>query len=365
MQKRIPIICFTLAMLLSLCGCQKSETPVQSGVAAQTALRSVLSLSCNFENGGKETQNSGSGVVLQSNENGAYIATSLHIFSDFLQTDEDFSIALSPYGADGNTFAQAEVAGILKDFDLAVLYTQTLKDAFPLLQAVSSVSENIAAGEDIFVIGNALGKGLSATRGVVSVPSEYVTMSVPYQLDDITLRQIRADAPMNQGCSGGGAFDSKGNFIGMVNARSNQSGVNDFGYIIPSGTVMPLAHKLIQAHKAQKDSVSLFDFGAVIREENAKYEWSAQSEISLSYDLRVSSLKAGSVSSVFLQNGDTLTAIQRNGKTARLTKKYQVEGLFYEVETGDTLIFSYQRESTSKNYTLSVTDAYMKTIKII
>ena len=120
----------------------------------------------------------------------------------------------------------------------------------------------------------------------------------------------------------------------------------------------------MQAHKAQQDSISLFDFGASIREENARYAWSEQNTLSVCYDLRVTARKVGSVSSAFLQDGDIITAVKHNANKIAITQAYQLEELFYGVETGDTLLFSYTRESVLHNYTLSVTDAYMKKIKI-
>jgi serine protease Do len=87
-------------------------------------------------------------------------------------------------------------------------------------------------GDAVLAIGNPLGYGLSVTTGVVSRPSETVTIG------NATMTLLRTDAAVNSGNSGGGLFNLNGELIGIVNAKIAANTVDNVGYAIPSLTVV-------------------------------------------------------------------------------------------------------------------------------
>ena len=87
-------------------------------------------------------------------------------------------------------------------------------------------------GDAVLAIGNPLGYGLSVTTGVISRPSESVTIG------NATMTLLRTDAAVNSGNSGGGLFNLNGELIGIVNAKIAANTVDNVGYAIPSLTVV-------------------------------------------------------------------------------------------------------------------------------
>jgi serine protease Do len=97
----------------------------------------------------------------------------------------------------------------------------------------------------VMVIGNALGRGFSTTQGVVSAPASEVYFSSTYE----TMTLIRVDAAINNGNSGGGLFNTAGQLIGIVNAKtsgttSSGATIESMGYAIPMSTVMRCVNDL-------------------------------------------------------------------------------------------------------------------------
>jgi serine protease Do len=97
----------------------------------------------------------------------------------------------------------------------------------------------------VMVIGNALGKGFSTTQGVVSAPASEVYFSSTYE----TMTLVRVDAAINSGNSGGGLFNTSGQLVGLVNAKTSgasSSGalIENMGYAIPMQTVIKCVNDL-------------------------------------------------------------------------------------------------------------------------
>ena len=60
----------------------------------------------------------------------------------------------------------------------------------------------------------------------------------------MTLMQV--DAAINPGNSGGGAFDANGNLIGIVNAKTSGSSIDNLGFAIPVNIVKPVIADIIE-----------------------------------------------------------------------------------------------------------------------
>lgn len=100
-------------------------------------------------------------------------------------------------------------------------------------------SNDITVGEDIFAIGNPEASGISVTKGIICVDSEYITMN------STAYRVIRIDAAVNGGNSGGGLFNSSGELIGIVNAKIVSEDVENIGYAIPSNIAIGVAKNIL------------------------------------------------------------------------------------------------------------------------
>ena len=165
----------------------------------------------------------GSGVIYDSN---GYIVTNYHVANETCKT-----ISVQLY--DGSTYEGQYIYGD-ELADLAVIKIDKTNCDY----AVFGDSSALTYGDAVIAIGNPLGYGLSVTTGVVSRPSESVTMG------NATMTLLRTDAAVNSGNSGGGLFDLNGKLIGIVNAKIAANSVDDIGYAIPSATVVKCINDL-------------------------------------------------------------------------------------------------------------------------
>ena len=101
--------------------------------------------------------------------------------------------------------------------DLAVL--RVSDEALSGSDALAAEYADAVVGEQAYAIGNAEGDGISVTRGVVSVLSEQITISAADEWTQISFDALRTDAAINQGNSGGGLFNERGELLGIVTAR--------------------------------------------------------------------------------------------------------------------------------------------------
>ncbi len=201
---------------------------------------------------------SGSGVIVDINKEAgsAYIITNYHVVYN-LDCDQKGilkdCIWVYPYGAynafdprtggvnDGGI--QATYVGGAMDYDIAVLKiegSEKLKNSV-MTEAKIGDSNTVKPGEQTFVIGNPAGAGIAVTNGVISVPSEYISMyaldnrdaNQDGEVDIVPFRVMRTSAAINGGNSGGGMFNADGELIGIVNAKNAQSTTDNMGYALP------------------------------------------------------------------------------------------------------------------------------------
>ncbi len=137
---------------------------------------------------------------------------------------------------DGDTFDAKLVGGDAKT-DLALLKIDAGR---PLPFVEFGDSDRIRAGDWVMTIGNPFGLGGSVTAGIVSARGRDLRGG---SLVDF----LQIDAPINQGNSGGPAFDASGKVIGVNASIYSPTGGNvGIGFAIPSND----AKRVIAALKA-------------------------------------------------------------------------------------------------------------------
>jgi len=180
---------------------------------ANKCIQSVVVIQVTTANG----SGAGSGVIYDPN---GYIVTNYHVANETCKT-----ISVQLY--DGSTYEGQYIYGD-ELADLAVIKINKTDCDY----AVFGDSSELTYGDAVLAIGNPLGYGLSVTTGVVSRPSESVTIG------NATMTLLRTDAAVNSGNSGGGLFNLNGELIGIVNAKIAANTVDNVGYAIPSLTVV-------------------------------------------------------------------------------------------------------------------------------
>ncbi len=90
-------------------------------------------------------------------------------------------------------------------------------------------SASLAVGDDVLVIGNALGElSYTFTDGVVSYLSRMVTTD-----SGAAVRMFQTNAAINEGNSGGPVYNAEGKVVGIASAKYASESVEGLGFCIP------------------------------------------------------------------------------------------------------------------------------------
>jgi serine protease Do len=143
---------------------------------------------------------------------------------------------------DDGTVYTARVIGVDAKTDLALIKVDAKKDfAF-----VSFGGQAPRVGDWVVAVGNPYGLGGTVTAGIISAEGRDIG-SNPY--DDY----IQIDAPINKGNSGGPAFDTSGNVIGVNTAiYSPNGGSVGIGFAIPATTAKQVVAQLKEHGKVTR-----------------------------------------------------------------------------------------------------------------
>ena len=149
---------------------------------------------------------------------------------------------LSVTFADDQTY-EAELCGYDESMDIALLRVSIAELSSDTLSQISVVaignSDELAVGEQVVAIGNALGYGQSVTTGIVSALNRAVST------DTGSAAYIQTDAAINPGNSGGALLNMNGELVGINTAKVSSTDVEGMGYAIPISQVLDLIESLI------------------------------------------------------------------------------------------------------------------------
>ena len=185
----------------------------------------------------QETEGSGSGVIIGKTDSELLIVTNYHVISG----SKELSVLFS-YQEQMEDSSDAEIVkGVIKDYsaarDLAVIavdlnnLTQEALDNIKI--ATLGDSEELAQGDQVVAIGNALGYGQSVTTGIVSAVGRSVMTEDSQDNIGSANKYIQTDAAINPGNSGGAMFNMKGELVGINSAKVADTTVEGIGYAIP------------------------------------------------------------------------------------------------------------------------------------
>ncbi|MBC00044.1 MAG: serine protease [Rhodobacteraceae bacterium] len=162
----------------------------------------------------RRASSQGSGFFISED---GYLVTNEHVVAG----GSEFTVV----GDDGREY-EARLIGTDERTDLALLKV----DADTEFTYVEFADEAPVVGEWVVAVGNPFGLGGSVTAGIVSARGRDIGAG-PY--DDF----IQIDAPVNRGNSGGPAFNTKGQVIGVNAAIFSPSGGNvGIAFAIPAST---------------------------------------------------------------------------------------------------------------------------------
>ena len=209
---------------------------------------------------------SGSGIIVGENDDELLIATNNHVVegattlnvcfigSDVANAEQETENYINGNGdlnIDGAV--SAKIKGTDEDTYLAVIAVEKSdipEDTMSQIKiAQLGNSEDLAVGEQVVAIGNALGYGQTVTSGWVSA-LERTVQSDSNTYEDL----IQTDAAINPGNSGGALLNMQGELIGINCAKIASSTVEGTGYAIPISKAQPILEELMS--RETRDRVS-------------------------------------------------------------------------------------------------------------
>ncbi len=353
--------------------------------ATASGLRSAVSIYCTFETttGGNSYWNprpttqtyytTGSGVIYKTEEDGsAFVITNHHVVYD---SDSDTENGISNqiyiylYGLEVEAYAiAAEYVGGSSNYDIAILRidkSEVLKTAYSngsVAGITFADSDKINAGDTVLAIGNPSASslsGISVTSGIVSVDSEYITMTGVTGTGNVTFRVIRTDTPINSGNSGGGLFNDSGELVGIVNAKITSSTIENIGYALPSNVVRAIADNIIDyCYEKENENVMRCMLGITL--EIVDYSTAYNSETGLferKETVGISEVTADSLGSTVLKAGDVVKSITVDGKTTEITRQHHLIDSMLDARVGDSVSFTIIRDGEEKTVSITITES--------
>lgn len=339
-------------------------------VAIGQALRSSVSVVCTFTQQSRfgtisHYYSAGSGVIYQLDmENGdAFVITNYHVVYDENSRKENGiaeKIELYLYGGEfqGQQIEATYVGGSMY-YDLAVLRienSEILKHSEALAVQVAN-SDDVQVGTAAIAIGNAEGEGISVTSGVVSVDSEYLTMTGVDGMTSVDYRVMRIDTAVNSGNSGGGLFDRNGRMIGIVNAKIMDATVENIGYALPSSVVTAVADNIIDYCFGQdNENVMRPIMGITVTTIHSKAVYDEETGLLRVVEtVVVHSVDTNKLGRVF-EVDDQLLSITVDGQTKVITRQYQLIDTMVTTRPGDVVEFTVLRDGQEKVLQITVTE---------
>ena len=336
-----------------------------SGVtsAASIGLRSIVSIYAEFG----DKVGVSSGVIYDLNIVGgsAFIITNYHaVYNEEYGLSEKINCYL--FGMENVDYAVAATfVGGSPNYDLAVLRVDDSK-VIRAAGAHGSISEarfansdHVYPGQTAIAIGNPKMSGIAVTSGIVSVDSEQIYIQSSTGNGSVQMRVMRIDTPVNLGNSGGGLFDEHGNIIGIVNARSSSTSIENIGYAIPSNVARAVADNIIDyCYGTDCTSVMRAMLGVTVipASLSTRYDDST-GRIERYEEVSVHEVSDGSLAKDIFEVGDVIKQVKIGAKVFDINRQFQLIDAMLDARVGDTVTFTVVRGGAEIELSTTITES--------
>ena len=211
-----------------------------------------------------KSASTGSGIIVGDNDDELLSATNNHVvdgattlsvcfIGDDVANAETETVNAGDNGdLNVEDAVSAKIKGTDADNDLAVVAVKKSDIPEDTLNQIKIAqigsSDDLAVGQQVVAIGNALGYGQSVTSGWISALNR--TISTDDGTNSTGL--IQTDAAINPGNSGGALLNMKGELIGINSAKYADSAVEGMGYAIPISKAKPILEELMNRETREK-----------------------------------------------------------------------------------------------------------------
>lgn len=315
----------------------------------------------------------GSGVIykLDKTAGDAYIITNYHVVYGSYKGEIIENVKLNIYGHQtANEAIDAVYIGGSMFYDIAVLKV-TGSDLLKSADCVAvenrfANSDDIAVGSAAIAIGNPDGAGISVTNGVVSVDSEYVTMTAVDNSTQIKYRSIRIDTSINGGNSGGALYNDDGQVIGIVNIGKTASSSENIAYAIPSNIAKYVADNIMYNAEVNPTSkqVSKFSLGVDTEVESSSAVLDTDQTITIVEQVAVKEVLDGSFAktALGLSVGDIITKIKIDENEYNITRTFQVSDIALLVRPNAQITIYFTRGGSASSATATAQSTYFAAV---
>ena len=228
----------------------------------EKAMPSVVSVTCSsvqtvldFFYGQQQIRqtDAGSGIIVRRDADHLYIVTDASIVNDAQEITVGFCVEKDQTKelADDDTFAPASLLGIDKDSMLAVIKVP-LDEIHETVQslvgeATLGDSDSLRVGERAIAIGNAMGRGLSVTQGIISAVNR------PMRYGSGVHSFIQTDASINYGNYGGALLNEDGEVIGINAGKVTEHASEGMGYAFPINDAKEVISRMVEGSETLSD----------------------------------------------------------------------------------------------------------------
>mgnify|MGYP000354618058 FL=1 len=212
-----------------------------------------------------KSASTGSGIIVGDNDDELLIATNNHVvdgattlsvcfIGDDVANAETETVNAGDNGdLNVEDAVSAKIKGTDADNDLAVVAVKKSDIPEDTLNQIKIAqigsSDDLAVGQQVVAIGNALGYGQSVTSGWISALNR--TISTDDGTNSTGL--IQTDAAINPGNSGGALVNAKGELVGINSVLSSPTGAYaGYGFAIPTSIMTKVIADLKQYGTVQR-----------------------------------------------------------------------------------------------------------------
>lgn len=306
----------------------------------------------------------GAGVICQLDKDAgdAIIITNYHVVYDGSADDGVYdNINVYLYGGESTSGAiSTTYVGGSMNYDLAVLRVSSndiIKNSFA---KQATFADGYQVGERAIAIGNPQDKGIAATSGIVSLDSEYIKIAAVDNSGYFDIRVMRIDTAINSGNSGGGLFNAEGKLIGIVNAKHNETSIDNVGYAIPIEVVKNVVDNVIDGSDGKVRRL-VFGFKVAAKDSVLAYD-AVTDKYYIKETCSVSEITTGGLADGVLQIGDVIKTISINGVEKSVNRIYDVSDLMLTVREGDQVKLTVLRGETPVYLEVNVSSQEVLTV---
>lgn len=341
---------------------------------------------------------SGSAVVYKITSDAVYVITNYHVvFSPYADTSLDVNQISHKingyfYGAEDDpvpTQQKDEIGCTINDYgNFAVSFEYvggSIRHDIAMLKAskesVLKVSPKVSAvtfandynvGETVVAIGDMESMGISATKGMVSIEKEQVSLAI-----DGTKRSylvLRTDVAINHGNSGGGLFNAKGELVGITNGgHTNGTSSNDkdittaINYALPCDIIKEVADNMYYYEMDGDLSTKgayVPKLGITVIGGNPYYDYDESTGDGVCKEkIVVNEVTEGALADGKLLENDVLISVVVDNKTFTLNRNFDIGTALLAVRPNSTVVFNYERNSENGSWTQVFTSSMISAVE--